>query len=82
MDGPVSHETCPFFIFPGRLNMKQYSEACDENKAPILDVIRAEFSGCHRILEIGSGSGQHAVLQRISRVFPERILIYHWKTAC
>jgi cyclopropane fatty-acyl-phospholipid synthase-like methyltransferase len=41
--------------------MKQYSEACDENKAAILNVIRDEFSGCQRILEIGSGTGQHAV---------------------
>lgn len=41
--------------------MKQYSEACEENKAPILAVLRREFSGCRRILEIGSGTGQHAV---------------------
>ena len=41
--------------------MKQYSEACNENRTPILGVIRDEFSGCRRILEIGSGSGQHAV---------------------
>ncbi len=41
--------------------MKQYSEACDENKVPILNVIRTEFSDCRRILEIGSGTGQHAV---------------------
>ena len=41
--------------------MKQYSESCDENKAPILEVLRAEFSACCRILEIGSGTGQHAV---------------------
>ena len=41
--------------------MKQYSGACDENKTAILDVIRDEFSACLRILEIGSGTGQHAV---------------------
>ena len=41
--------------------MKQYSEACDENKAAILDVIRDEFSACCQVLEIGSGTGQHAV---------------------
>lgn len=41
--------------------MKQYSEACDENRTPILEVIRDEFSGCRKVLEIGSGSGQHAV---------------------
>jgi cyclopropane fatty-acyl-phospholipid synthase-like methyltransferase len=41
--------------------MKPYSDACDENREPILAVIRQEFSDCHRILEIGSGTGQHAV---------------------
>lgn len=41
--------------------MKQYSSACDENKAPILVVIRREFATARRILEVGSGSGQHAI---------------------
>ena len=41
--------------------MKPYSDACDENRDPILAVIRQEFSGCRTILEIGSGTGQHAV---------------------
>ncbi len=41
--------------------MKQYSEACEENKLPILAVLRRELAGCRRILEIGSGTGQHAV---------------------
>lgn len=41
--------------------MKEYSEACDENKAPILAILRTEFAACHDILEIGSGTGQHAV---------------------
>lgn len=41
--------------------MKNYSEACEENKYPILDVLRQAFSELHSILEIGSGTGQHAV---------------------
>jgi len=41
--------------------MKQYSEACEQNQAPILNILRQEFSGAHHILEIGSGTGQHAV---------------------
>jgi SAM-dependent methyltransferase len=41
--------------------MKPYSDACDENREPILEVIRQEFSACRTILEIGSGTGQHAV---------------------
>jgi len=41
--------------------MKIFSESCEENKYPILDVLRKEFSNAHTILEIGSGTGQHAV---------------------
>jgi len=41
--------------------MKPYSESCDQNKAPILAVIKPLFSGCSSVLEIGSGTGQHAV---------------------
>lgn len=40
---------------------KPYSEACEENKRPILDVIRPLFQTVRRLLEIGSGTGQHAV---------------------
>jgi len=41
--------------------MKQYSQACDENRDPILGIIEEVFSNAHCILEIGSGTGQHAV---------------------
>ena len=41
--------------------MKQYSQACEENSDPILAVIREVFAHAHNILEIGSGTGQHAV---------------------
>jgi cyclopropane fatty-acyl-phospholipid synthase-like methyltransferase len=41
--------------------MKQYSDACEENKDPILAVLREEFAGRRAVLEIGSGTGQHAV---------------------
>jgi len=41
--------------------MKQYSQACEENRDPILDVIGKVFANAHSILEIGSGTGQHAV---------------------
>lgn len=40
---------------------KPYSQYCDENKAPILAVIGPLFREVHRVLELGSGTGQHGV---------------------
>ena len=40
---------------------KRNSPSCDRNKQPILDVIAPHFSKVSQILEIGSGTGQHAV---------------------
>ena len=40
---------------------KPFSESCERNKAPILDILREVFMRPARILEIGSGTGQHAV---------------------
>jgi SAM-dependent methyltransferase len=40
---------------------KPFSESCDRNKAPILERLREVFSRPAKILEIGSGTGQHAV---------------------
>jgi cyclopropane fatty-acyl-phospholipid synthase-like methyltransferase len=42
-------------------DMKQYSEACEQNKEPILAILREAFADTQRVLEIGSGTGQHAV---------------------
>jgi cyclopropane fatty-acyl-phospholipid synthase-like methyltransferase len=41
--------------------MLLFSEACERNKAPILDVLAISFAGRMQVLEIGSGTGQHAV---------------------
>lgn len=38
-----------------------HSDACERNQGPILEVLRREFAGCTQVLEIGSGTGQHAV---------------------
>ena len=40
---------------------KPFSPACERNRDPILAVLREFFSDCRHVLEIGSGSGQHAV---------------------
>jgi hypothetical protein len=38
-----------------------FSEACERNKGPILEVLRGAFADATHALEIGSGTGQHAV---------------------
>lgn len=40
---------------------KPFSAACERNREPILAVLREHFADRRRVLEIGSGSGQHAV---------------------
>lgn len=41
--------------------MLPISEACERNKEPILGVLRTGFARVLNVLEIGSGTGQHAV---------------------
>jgi len=41
--------------------MLPFSAACDRNKDPILEVLRVRFADRTQVLEIGSGTGQHAV---------------------
>jgi cyclopropane fatty-acyl-phospholipid synthase-like methyltransferase len=40
---------------------KPYSAASERNREPILAVLREHFAVVQRVLEIGSGTGQHAV---------------------
>lgn len=40
---------------------KPFSEACERNREPILAVLRDAFAGSRAVLEIGAGTGQHAV---------------------
>lgn len=54
---------------------KPYAEACDRNKAPILAVIELLFEDCSSVLEIGSGTGQHAVF------FAEKLPHLIWHTS-
>lgn len=55
--------------------MKPYSESCDQNKYPILEVLQSEFAHAQRVLEIGSGTGQHAVF------FAEQLPHVIWQTS-
>jgi cyclopropane fatty-acyl-phospholipid synthase-like methyltransferase len=54
---------------------KPYSESCDQNKAPILSVIKPLFSSASNILEIASGTGQHAIY------FAEKMPQLVWNTS-
>jgi SAM-dependent methyltransferase len=40
--------------------MKRSSDACERNRGPILEVLRRVFADRTAVLEIGSGTGQHA----------------------
>jgi cyclopropane fatty-acyl-phospholipid synthase-like methyltransferase len=55
--------------------MKQFSEACEENKDPILAVLGKVLADCRQVLEIGSGTGQHAVY------FATRLPHLSWQTS-
>lgn len=41
--------------------MKPYAESCEQNRDPILAVLREVFADRKQVLEIASGTGQHAV---------------------
>ena len=55
--------------------MKPFSEACEQNKRPILTVLQQYFTGVSNVLEIGSGTGQHAVF------FAAELPHLHWLTS-
>jgi cyclopropane fatty-acyl-phospholipid synthase-like methyltransferase len=41
--------------------MQPYSNACENNKVPILNVLQSVFNDVSTVLEIGTGTAQHAV---------------------
>jgi hypothetical protein len=51
------------FVAPNRHkgSMKPFAESCEQNRAPIQAVLEAVFADRSRVLEIASGTGQHAV---------------------
>jgi cyclopropane fatty-acyl-phospholipid synthase-like methyltransferase len=55
--------------------MKPFSQACENNKQPILDILQRVFADRERVLEIGSGTGQHAVF------FAANLPHLYWQTS-
>jgi hypothetical protein len=43
------------------MHAKPHAPSCERNRDPILAVLREHFADRRRVLEIGSGTGQHAV---------------------
>lgn len=54
---------------------KPFSQACENNKDPILSVLQRHFLHVQNVLEIGSGTGQHAV--HFSAAMPHLV----WQTS-
>ena len=55
--------------------MKPFAESCEQNKRHILTVLRQLLTSHNQLLEIGSGTGQHAVY--LAAAFPE----LQWQTS-
>lgn len=54
---------------------KQFSQACENNKRSILNILTKVFSNTKHVLEIGSGTGQHAVF------FGQQLPHLTWQTS-
>ena len=52
-----------------------FSQACDNNKQPILSVLQKELVETAHVLEVGSGTGQHSVY------FAPRLAHLTWQTS-
>tara|TARA_R110002051_G_scaffold68231_2_gene122931 strand:- start:3586 stop:4236 length:651 start_codon:yes stop_codon:yes gene_type:complete len=52
-----------------------FSQACENNKQPILDILQQELQGFNHVLEVGSGTGQHSVY------FAPRLAHLTWQTS-
>lgn len=60
-------QRCPRFrdcgpvVYAGGMPDLPFSPACERNKSFILPILRATLVNCRHVLEVGSGTGQHAV---------------------
>lgn len=52
-----------------------FSQACENNKQPILEVLQTELQGFMHVLEVGSGTGQHSVY------FASNLPYLNWQTS-
>lgn len=59
----------------GNCMMFTLSEACERNKDPILEILRDVLRNSQDVLEIGSGTGQHAVY------FGQHLPYLTWQTS-
>lgn len=56
-------------------NMKPFSQACENNKRPILEQLKPLLTPANSVLEIGTGTGQHAVF------FSQQMPHLSWQTS-
>ena len=52
-----------------------FSQACENNKQPILEILQQELQDFNHVLEVGSGTGQHSVY------FAPRLTHLTWQTS-
>lgn len=58
-----------------KIMTKPFSQACENNKQPILKILTRAFAKQKHVLEIGSGTGQHAVY------FAKKLPFLIWQTS-
>ena len=61
MAWPESELTGAYENYQAEFMNQPYSQACENNKQPILAILSQAFASSQVVLEIGSGTGQHAV---------------------